>query len=223
MSAPDQVIILAAGRGNQADGLAKILIRHPETQRTVLDHAIEAFAGKRVIVVVGFRAIQIMEQHPEVEYVINHDWAITHNANSLGLALDDQPTYVVSGDIFLEAALVRELDEGSPNLALVDSRENRTLTAVHCILRENNSIAETYQGQLRDAAHPEVVGLFKVSDPKVLRDWKRICINHGNMFAGLTLPFDSAPIDAHALGDHLFEEINTPLDYQRFIQKLRGQ
>ncbi len=223
MKAPEQVIILAAGRGSQADGLAKVLIRHPKSKKTVLDHAIEAFRGKRVTVVVGFRAIQVMEQRPEVRYVINNDWAITHNAMSLGLALNDDPTYVISGDIFIEPALIEELDQDNPNLALVDDRENRTLTAVHCILRDDNSISETYQGQIRDVAHPEVIGLFKVSDAKVLRSWKRFCIGHGNLFAGLTLPFNIAPIQAVPRKNHLFEEINTPADYYRFINKLREQ
>lgn len=223
MSKPEQVIILSAGRGSQADGMTKILIRHPKTGKTILDHAIEAFRGKRIIVVVGFRAIQIMEQHPELEYVINNDWAITNNAMSLGLSLNDSPTYVISGDMFLNRELVEELDRSNPNLALVEARENRTLTAVHCMLRSDQSIAETYQGRVRNHAHPEALGLFKVSDVKVLKTWKRICIDHGNLYAGLTLPYDIVPIQAVPRNNHLFEEINTPMDYQLLIRKSQEQ
>jgi choline kinase len=66
MSAVGQAIILAAGRGHQVDGMAKVLIRHPATGKSILEHAVEAFAGKRVIVVVGFRAVHVMESAPRV-------------------------------------------------------------------------------------------------------------------------------------------------------------
>ena len=48
MARVEQAIVLAAGRGNQVDGIAKSLIRHPVTGKTILQHAIEAFAGKKV-------------------------------------------------------------------------------------------------------------------------------------------------------------------------------
>ena len=80
MSKIARAIILAAGRGHQLDGVNKVLIRHPKTGRTILDHAIEAFAGKNVTVVVGFRAIQIMELYPQLDYVLNPEWAVTGNA-----------------------------------------------------------------------------------------------------------------------------------------------
>jgi choline kinase len=223
MNVAEQAIILAAGRGAQADGMAKILIRHPATQKTIMDHAIEAFKGKRIIVVVGFRAIQVMEEYPALDYVINNDWAITHNAMSLGLALNDQPTYVVSGDMFLSQELIANLDNNAPNVALVEPRENRTLTAINCVVRDDNTISEAYQGPIRDNADPEAIGLFKVSDDQVLRAWKRLCVRHGNLFAAQTLPFDIAPIYAVPLENHVFDEINTPMDYQRLMLRFREQ
>src|SRR5689334_24663780 len=110
--------------------MAKVLIRHPATGKSVLEHAAEAFAGKRVIVVVGFRAVHVMESAPKLEYVINHDWELTSNAMSLGLALNEEPTYVVSGDIFFNRDLVTHLDGLAPNLALTEARENRPLSAI---------------------------------------------------------------------------------------------
>lgn len=221
MTEVNQAIVLAAGRGHQVDGMAKVLIRHPSTGRSILEHAVEAFAGKRVIVVVGFRAIQIMESAPELSFVINRDWALTNNAMSLGLALNDEPTYVVSGDIFFGRDLIEHLDAQGPNLALTETRENRTLTAVHCVLRDEQSITETYQGPVRDVAHPEAIGLFKVSDPELLCRWKRVSIGHGNLFVGQTLPCDGAPIVAAPRGDFEFSEINTPTDYLRLTERSR--
>jgi choline kinase len=221
MSAVGQAIVLAAGRGHQVDGMAKILIRHPATGRTILEHAVDAFAGKRIIVVVGFRAVQIMESAPRLEYVINQDWSLTNNAMSLGLALGEEPTYVVSGDIFFDRELVQHLDAAGPDLVLTENRENRALSAVHCALREDGSVAETYQGPVRDISHPEAVGLFKVSDPETLRRWKRLCIAHGNLFVGQTLPCDGVRLATAPRGTFEFHEINTPTDYLRLLERSR--
>jgi choline kinase len=223
MSAVGQAIILAAGRGHQVDGMAKVLIRHPVTGKSILEHAVEAFAGKRVIVVVGFRAVHIMESAPTLDYVVNSDWELTSNAMSLGLALGEEPTYVVSGDIFFNRDLIEHLDAQGPDLALTEARENRTLSAIHCVLREDRSITETYQGAVRSVAHPEAIGLFKISDAELLRRWKRICVAHGNLFVGQTLPCDGAPIASAPRGAFEFSEINTPSDYLRLMERHRSR
>jgi choline kinase len=223
MTSVNQAIILAAGRGHQVDGMPKVLIRHPATGKSILRHACEAFFPKRVVVVVGFRAVHVMETAPELDYVINHEWALTNNAMSLGLALNDEPSYVVSGDIFIERDLVRHLDTLGPDLALVESRENRVLSAVHCVLRDDQSILETYQGPLRSMAHPEAIGLFKVSDLDLLRRWKRNCVSHGNLFVGQTLPCDGAPVATAPVGHHEFTEINTPVDYFKLLERHRSR
>ncbi|MBZ0113164.1 MAG: NTP transferase domain-containing protein [Thermoanaerobaculia bacterium] len=217
----DQAIILAAGRGHQVDGMAKVLIRHPRTGQTILDHARAAFGAKKIIVVVGYRAIEVMESAPDLEFVVNRDWALTNNAMSLGLALTDEPTYVVSGDIFFGKDLIEHLDHGQDDLVLTDARENRTLTAVHCVLRGDGTISESYQGPVRDPKHPEAVGLFKISDPDLLRRWKRLCIAHGNLFVGQTLPCDGAPVHSASKGGYEFNEINTPTDYLRLMEQSR--
>lgn len=215
----NKVIILAAGQGFRHDGMNKVLIRHPKTGKTILDHAIEAFSGKKITVVVGYRAIQVMELYPQLDYVINADWALTNNAMSLGLALTDEPTYVVSGDMFFTKELITDLDCGDENLVLTEKRENRALSAVHCIVGENKQINETYQGPVRNIEHPEVIGMFKISNPNILSEWKKLCIRHGNLFVGQVLPCQYDPIYDHNLGKHDFEEINTAADYLRLIHK----
>ncbi|WP_446810840.1 NTP transferase domain-containing protein [Methylomonas sp. 2BW1-5-20] len=215
----NKAIILAAGQGFQLDGVNKVLVRHPETGKTILDHALEAFEGKDITVVVGFRAIQIMESYPRLNFVINPDWALTNNAMSLGLALTEEPTYVVSGDIFFSKSLISMLDAAPENLALTENRENRSLTAIHCVTNTSGLICETYQGPIRNIEHPEAIGLFKISEPKTLQEWRRLCIRHGNLFAGQILPCHHAPIHSQLLGSHAFEEINTPADYLRLIHK----
>lgn len=221
MSQVGRAIILAAGKSLQLDGVSKALIRHPATGRTILDHAIEAFAGKRVTVVVGFRAIQIMQAYPQLDYVHNPDWALTNNAMSLALALDDEPAYVVPGDIFMDSSLINRLDAQGPDLALVSDREKRSLSAIHGILDAGKRITTTYQGPLRDIAHPEMVGLFKLSSPDLLRSWRRRCVEHSNLFAGQLLPCEEGDIKAVPLGDELYYEVNTPTDYLELIRAQR--
>ncbi len=215
----NNAIILAAGQGFQIDGANKVLIRHPKTRKTILDHAIEAFSGKNITVVVGYRAIQIMEEYPELNYVINSDWSLTNNAMSLGLALTEEPTYIVSGDVFFTNALIKTLDAGHENLVLTENRENRSLTAIHCITRSDGSLNETYQGPIKNIEHPEAIGLFKITDRKTLHKWRKLCIQHSNLFAGQILPCQYVPIYSHLIGEYSFEEINTPSDYLRLIYK----
>ena len=216
-----RAIILAAGRGHQVDSINKVLIQHPETGMTILDHAISAFEGKKITVVVGFKAIEIMQKYPQLDYVINHNWALSNNAMSLGLALNSEPSYIISGDIFIDDGLIKELDKCDTNLALTECRENRSLTAIHCVLKEDETIAEVYQGAIRDINHPEAIGLFKVSDPDLLKQWKHLCIKHGNLFVAQTLPCNGMSIRSIPLREHTFKEINTPDDYLRFIEECR--
>jgi len=221
MSSVSRVIILAAGKSLQLDGESKALIRHPATGRTILDYAIEAFAGKHVTVVVGFRAIQIMQAYPQLHFVHNPEWALTNNALSLGLALDERPCYVVSGDIFLDSALIERLDTDVDDLVLTSDREKRSLSAIHCVTNEDGHIAEAYQGPVRSMTHPESIGLFKISSVELLREWRRRCTRHANLFAGQLLPCEMAPIRAVALQNELYYEVNTPTDYLELIEATR--
>lgn len=219
----DHVIILAAGKSLQLDGVSKALIRHPGTGKTVLDCAVESFAGKRITVVVGFRAIHIMQNYPRLRYVHNPDWALTNNALSLSLALGNEPSYVVSGDIFVGPELIQRLDAAAPNFALTSMREKRSPTAIHCVTNGEGQITETYQGPVRSMAHPESVGLFKISDPSILRTWQRRCLQHANLFAGQLLPCTEAPIASVSLqDDELFHEVNTPTDYIELLEACRA-
>lgn len=223
MTPPDQVIVLAAGRGSQADGMAKCLIRHPQNRRSVLDHIISAFEGRRVIVVVGFRAIQVMDHYPQVEFVINDNWSDTNNAMSLGLALEDRATYVVPGDVFVSKGLVGYLDGLGPDLALVSHHENRIPTAINAVLHDDGTIASAYQGAIQDMSHPELLGTFKVSSTMMLAEWRRRCILNSHWFAGMALPFDVGHVAPVEVGDHTYQEVNTPADYLRLISATRNK
>jgi choline kinase len=218
-----RVIILAAGQGFLLDGMVKCLVRAPHDGRALLEKAVDAFAGHRITVVVGFRAVAVMEAFPELDYVYNPDWATTNNSHSLGLALNDEPSYVLSSDLVFEPDLIRELDDAAPDLVLTERRENRILTSVNCAL-EGDRVREFYVGPLRAPADPEAVGMFKISNRDVLRGWRRNCLRHGNLFVGQNLPVSepSANVRTHDLADHLFYEINNPADYLRALRAHRA-
>ncbi|MBT5717854.1 MAG: hypothetical protein HOI70_13175, partial [Opitutae bacterium] len=110
-----------------------------------------------------------------------------------------------------------------PDLVLTEKRENRTLSAVHCVLGQDERIVETYQGAVKDVEHPEAIGLFKISDYEILRKWKFTSVKHGNLFVAQTLPCDIQPIKSVPRNNHSFVEINTPEDYLRLLEEKRSK
>lgn len=221
MSECTRVIVLAAGKSLQLDGVNKVLIKHPADGRTIMDYILDAFEGKKVTVVVGFNAIQIMQEYPQLDYVINPNWALTNNAMSLALALDDSPCYVVPGDVFINNKLVIRLDVAGENLALTKMSENRVPSSIHCITTSEDNIAELYQGPVRSNNHPETTGVFKLSDVTALRAWKKACTQQGNLFSGQVLPLKHVPIKSVDIGNDPMWEINTPVDYINLIHDVQ--
>jgi len=214
-----RVIILAAGQGFKLDGFNKLLIKHPETGKRIIDTYIEAFHGKDITVVTGYRAINIMHNYPKLNYIHNPDWAVTNNSYSLALALDDSPCYVISDDLIITSDLIKMLDNAPQDCVLTEVRENRTLTAVNCVVNhDDKTIKNIYQGSLREQIDPEAIGIYKISDADVLRSWKRNCVEHGNLFAGQNLPLNiGKQIYSCDIGACSLSEVNTPMDYIRLI------
>lgn len=215
-----RAIILAAGQDIVLDGMIKCLIRHPIDGKTILEHAAFAFEGMEVTVVVGYRAIEIIQMFPRFTYVFNEEWAVTNSAYSLGLALDQNPCFVASGDLLFEHSLIAAMEAGPANLALTSARENRGLTAINSICRKERLI-ETYMGPLRDPDHDELLGVYKISDPQLLRRWTTDCLQHSNLFNGQTLPVGESGTPIHRIRlseKDFFHEINTVADYLRLVK-----
>lgn len=220
-----RVIVLAAGQGYQLDGLNKCLIRDPFDGRTLLEKVIRAFPDCEITVVVGYRAVAIMQAQPRLRYVHNRDWAVTNNSYSLALALDsDEPCWVLSSDLLFEPELVGDMRAGPPNAVLTQVRENRVLSAVNCAV-SGTRVTELYQGPLRQVSDPEAIGIYKIGDPRLVRAWRQNCLKHGNLFVGQNLPVhgDYPPIEIFDVGRHRFWEINTPLDYLRLLSEARPE
>ena len=216
-----RVIVLAAGQGFQLDGFNKLLIRDPVDNKLIIEKYREAFDGMDLSIVLGYRAINVMNKYPDFDYVYNSDWAVTNNSYSLNLSLNDEPCYVISGDLFIEPELVTMLENSGPNLVLTKNRESRSLSALNVSTDNNGYIQELYQGKLREPNDPEAIGIYKISSPEILKKWRRNCREYGNLFAGQNLPYDlKTPVVNVDIQGHRLDEINTPMDYIRLLNRV---
>jgi len=218
-----RIIILAAGQGFQLDGFNTVLIKHPKTGRSIIEQYLEIFDYNQITMVVGYRAINIMHQYPKLHYIYSSKWSVTNNSYSLGLALNDEPCYVVSSDLFIDREAFTMLDEAEPDCILTENREDRILTSLNCSL-EGRRITEVYQGEVRSHQDPEAVGVYKMTDRTLLRLWKRNCLRHTNLFNGQNLPLnEEVPTYSVDIGSYNLDEINTPLDYIKLIDKYSSE
>lgn len=216
-----RVIVLAAGEGLQLDGFTKALIRHPETGEPVIEQYLRLFAGHELTVVVGYRAIELMQRYPRLRYVYNHNWRLTGNAYSLALALDERPALVLSSDLFLADAIAERVLAGPRNLVLTRNRENRPQNGLNLQLSADGTVTRVYRGTPETPQDPEAPGIFKISDPTLLRLWKRNACDHGNLFALEALPLDRAPLHTVDVGNDFFHEVNSPADYLALMEATR--
>jgi choline kinase len=216
-----RLVILAAGQGFKLDGFLKVLVRHPATREPLLARYVRLFAGWDVTVVIGYQAIRIMDEHPQLDYVYNDQWSITGNSYSLSLALDDRPTVAISGDLFFDEAMVDLLERAPPNAVVVQRSENKQERSVRARV-EDGIVTALYVGDLQDPSDRETVGIYKVSDATLLREWRRACAQNRNAFAGVNLPLAARDVAAVDKGDLFLHEINTHLDYLNLIQAVRS-
>lgn len=217
-----QVIVLAAGHGHQLDGYNKLLIRDPFSDKTIIEQFIDIFKEENLKIVVGYRAINVMNRYPNLEYVYNSNWSHTNNSYSLGLALNTEPSLVVSSDIIFDPKLLRLLDQYE-NAVVTSNTVSRTLTSLNCSVK-GDRIDEIYQGSLRNQDNPEAVGIYKVSCKDILSIWKNNCLKFTNLFAGQNLPLNGEKNIYNINVDGFrFDEINTPLDYMRLLNRKRDQ
>lgn len=215
-----KLIILAAGDSYELDGFNKLTIKHPKYNMSIIDIYQKIFNVKHIQVVVGFRAMNIMNDYPDFDYILNNKWQTTGSAYSLSLALDKNPSYIISSDFILNPQLDNIFNSDKQDIVYVKKSESKRLTSLKC--KVNNDIIENiYRGKSKNMNDYEILGIFKITDPDILYNWKIKCINNPTMYAGETLIMDNFNLSYEILDEDLITEINTPLDYINFLNKIK--
>lgn len=217
-----KTIILAAGQGFQLDGFNKLLLRDPLNGEKIIDQYLRLFSHTDVVVALGYKAIEVMQRYPDLEYVYNADWKMTNNSYTAALALTEEPCYLLSCDLFIDEGIVAALEQAGPNCILTECTDNRQLNSLNANITDEGQVLELYQGKPRKPDDPEAMGVYKISSESLLREWKNNCMKHTNLFVGQNLPFDNVPIQAIDKGNHRLEEINTVFDYLRVLSSRKA-
>ena len=68
-----KLIILAAGDSFELNGFNKLLLKNPLTRETILDQYIRFFKPTSIKIVLGYKAIDIMNEFPNYDYIINEN------------------------------------------------------------------------------------------------------------------------------------------------------
>lgn len=172
-------------------------------------------------VVVGYKAVAVMSEYPKLNYVYNEDWRLTGNSYSLSLALDDKPVIILSADLIFDTEMVTLINTAPANAVITFNAENKGLNTVRCKVKRN-IVRALYLGEGFNN-DPESPGIYKITDTRILREWKKRCIANRNVFAGLNLPTDLSDIYAVDKRGSLLHEINTPIDYLNLISQATTQ
>ena len=213
-----RVIILAAGQAVQLDGYNKLLIKDPESGESILDKYLEAFTGFQVTVVLGYRAINVMHEYPNLDYVYNSEWAVSNSSYSLSLALNQDPCFVINGDFLIEPELIVAMQNSDPDIIATLQKESRASNALNVSL-DGDDVVDIYQGKLKEANDPEAIGIYKITSKEILETWKYNCVNHSDLYVGQNLISDSSHnLKSFDVSNFRVDEVNTPLDYLRILQ-----
>ena len=214
-----RLIILAAGQGYKLGNFNKILLKNPQTGQSVLDLYKKEFSSVDITIVVGYNAVNIINEYPEFKYIYNADWHLTRDSYSLGLALSEEPCYVIHSDFFITKSIKEKLNSIESNCAVTLSRDSRTSSSINCIIKDRK-ITKVYQGDLLSPNDPELIGIYKFTQTTFLRDLKRNCLDNKNLFLGQNLPISKNNEIFEVSGNDLgISIIKTPLDYINYVKE----
>ena len=108
-----KAIILAAGMVMRIESPLPKCLTHLTAEKTILDFQIErlsaAFSPDQIVVVVGYKYQLIMERHPQLMYVYNHDYVSNGTAKSLLCALrkfHGEDVLWLNGDIYFDEGVL---------------------------------------------------------------------------------------------------------------------
>ncbi len=213
-----RLIILAAGDSFELDGFSKLLIKNPQTGKSILQGYADIFEVTKITIVIGYRGMEVMHEHPEYEYIYNEKWQMTGSGYSLSLALNEEPCIVVESDFFIDDSLKNELNK-KENYVVIKKSESRNLNSFNALV-DDECVVGMYKGESKKQ-DPILVSLFKESNAEVLRNWKKNGIESPHLYIGQTYPYDVNKIPYLVVDDKSIYEINTINDYISYVEKTR--
>jgi hypothetical protein len=173
MNSANSLLILSAGRGIGLDGFHKLNLVAPSTGETILARYLRQLSAA-VTVVVGYRAPEMMAQHPSLNYVYNHSWFETGSAFSAGMGLSKAPVIVVPSDLFLDEAAAKGVSTATGNVIFASSTENRPQNSVN-IEMDGDTVVDIYTGPKRHGGDPEFKGIVRIEDLDLLEALVKTC------------------------------------------------
>jgi len=209
-----KLIVLDAGDSFELDGFNKLLLKNPKSKKTIIEEYEEKYSTMNIDVVVGYNAIAIVNEFPQYNYIYNSKWQTTNNSYSLSLSLDNQETIVTSSDFFIKQSLIEKLTMYD-NCIVVKTSENKKLNSLNVSINLDNTVKSIYYGKSKGPDF-ELMGIFKIKDMTILKQWKKNCINNPNLFVGENLPL-SKKIKIVKVDNNEIFEVNTTYDYINFI------
>jgi hypothetical protein len=214
MTSDNQLLVLAAGRGIGLDGFHKLNLVSPSDGRTILARYQQQLSTD-VTIVVGYRAPEIMSQHPDLAYVYNYRWFETGSSYSAGLGLSRAPVIVTPSDLFLDERAAEIVRMSSGNVLFTSRTENRPQAAVN-VSSDAGRILDVYQGPKRRGQDTEFRGIVRVEDSDLLSSLADACLSKAsNAFFEAIVPFIDQFREVDLEGD--VREINSVDDYMEFF------
>ena len=213
-----RTIILAAGQGYKLGNFNKLLLKDPATGLTTLDLYQEIFSDTEICIVVGYKAVHIMNSYPKYKYIYNPDWHITKDSYSLGLALSEEPCYIIHSDLIISENIRKKMDFFDSDCAVTMNRDDRTSSSLNCGIAGKN-INTIYQGELINSNDPELIGIYKIINSNSLKILRVNCLKHKNLFIGQNISLNKdTPLAEVNVGNKEITIIKTPLDFMNFIE-----
>lgn len=210
-----RLIILSAGDSFELDGFNKLLINNPVSGKTILEQYQSIFEPSEITVVVGYKAMEIMNRYPNFNYIYNKKWQTTGSAYSLSLALNEEPSIVIESDFFIDEQLKNKF-ASTDEFVVIKKSESKSLNSFKALIKEDR-ITGVYSGKSKNN-DPELLGVFKVSDIETLREWKKNGIQNPHQYIGESFPYETATIPFIEVRGKSITEINTPTDFINFIK-----
>ena len=209
----NRLIILNAGDSFELDGFNKLLIRNPKNGLRIIDEYINIFKEYEITVVVGYKAMNIMNLYPKLNFVYNKYWQSTNSSYSLSLALNTQPSIIASCDLIVNKDILKNIEKYK-NVIFLNDMENKKKNSLNAKISKSKHVLKIYRGKRNNSNDRELSGIFKITCKEILNKLKKNCTIYPNLHVGENIPLNlKNKLNATYIKKTNVKEINTPLDY----------